>query len=133
MRCTCLASRNSPTAGRVTPCRRSSRPWLRIHATAPPCQRWREPGSKRGTSMRLKPLYGKQEGAVVGYNPHKPGRPSHAYHTYQMAGLRLMLNVTVAPGNQESLKRMMERAGLERVEYFSLAASVVALHRGYKF
>ena len=25
----------------------------------------------------IKPLYGRQEGAVVGYNPHKPGRPSH--------------------------------------------------------
>src|SRR5690242_6209656 len=24
----------------------------------------------------IKPLYGHQEGAVVGYNPHKPGRPS---------------------------------------------------------
>src|ERR1700721_4404070 len=25
----------------------------------------------------VKPLYGRQEGAVVGYNPKKPGRPSH--------------------------------------------------------
>ena len=33
------------------------------------------------TDVTVKPLYGKQEGAVVGYNPHKPGRPSHAYHT----------------------------------------------------
>ena len=24
----------------------------------------------------VKPLYGRQEGAVIGYNPHKPGRPS---------------------------------------------------------
>jgi hypothetical protein len=30
----------------------------------------------------IKPLYGKQDGAVVSYNPHKPGRPSHAIHTY---------------------------------------------------
>ena len=29
----------------------------------------------------VKPLYGRQEGAVVGYNPHKPGRPSHTFHT----------------------------------------------------
>ncbi len=29
----------------------------------------------------IKPLYGHQEGAELGYNPHKPGRPSHAYHT----------------------------------------------------
>ena len=52
------------------------------------------------TDVTVKPLYGKQEGALIGYNPHKPGRPSHAYHSYQMAGLRLMLSVTVAAGNQ---------------------------------
>ncbi len=34
--------------------------------------------------------------------------------------------------DQETLKAMMERAGLERVEYFNMAAGVVALHRGYK-
>jgi len=35
--------------------------------------------------------------------------------------------------DQATLKAMMEQAGLERVEYFNLAAGVVALHRGYKF
>jgi demethylmenaquinone methyltransferase/2-methoxy-6-polyprenyl-1,4-benzoquinol methylase len=35
--------------------------------------------------------------------------------------------------DQEALKSMLERAGLERVEYFNLAAGVVALHCGYKF
>lgn len=34
--------------------------------------------------------------------------------------------------DQETLKKMMQHAGLERVEYFNLAAGVVALHRGYK-
>jgi len=34
--------------------------------------------------------------------------------------------------DQESLKAMMETAGLARVDYFNLAAGVVALHRGYK-
>jgi demethylmenaquinone methyltransferase / 2-methoxy-6-polyprenyl-1,4-benzoquinol methylase len=34
--------------------------------------------------------------------------------------------------DQESLKGLLERAGLERVEYFNLSAGVVALHRGYK-
>jgi demethylmenaquinone methyltransferase/2-methoxy-6-polyprenyl-1,4-benzoquinol methylase len=34
--------------------------------------------------------------------------------------------------DQETLKGMLERAGLERVEYFNLSAGVVALHRGYK-
>jgi demethylmenaquinone methyltransferase/2-methoxy-6-polyprenyl-1,4-benzoquinol methylase len=34
--------------------------------------------------------------------------------------------------DQETLKAMMETAGLARVEYFNLAAGVVALHRGFK-
>ncbi len=34
--------------------------------------------------------------------------------------------------DQEALKRMMEAAGLERVEFFNMAAGVVALHRGFK-
>ena len=35
--------------------------------------------------------------------------------------------------DQETLKKMMEQAGLERVEYFNLSLGVVALHRGFKF
>jgi hypothetical protein len=50
--------------------------------------------------VTIKPLYGKQQGAVLGYNPHRPGRPSHAYHSYQVCGLRLMLGVDVLAGNQ---------------------------------
>jgi len=34
--------------------------------------------------------------------------------------------------DQQTLAAMLERAGLERVEYFNLAAGVVAVHRGYK-
>jgi demethylmenaquinone methyltransferase/2-methoxy-6-polyprenyl-1,4-benzoquinol methylase len=34
--------------------------------------------------------------------------------------------------DQETLKAMMQGAGLEGVDYFNLAAGVVALHRGYK-
>jgi demethylmenaquinone methyltransferase/2-methoxy-6-polyprenyl-1,4-benzoquinol methylase len=34
--------------------------------------------------------------------------------------------------DQAALKAMMEQAGLERVEWFNLAAGVVALHRGYR-
>jgi len=51
-----------------------------------------------GTTVKC--LYGKQEGAEIGYNPHKPGRPSHTYHSYMIANLRLMLGVDVLPGNQ---------------------------------
>lgn len=52
----------------------------------------------------VKPLYGHQAGAEVGFNPHKPGRPSHSYHTYLMAGTRLVLDVEVQPGNQTASK-----------------------------
>jgi demethylmenaquinone methyltransferase/2-methoxy-6-polyprenyl-1,4-benzoquinol methylase len=34
--------------------------------------------------------------------------------------------------DQETLKKMMSEAGLSNVEYWNLAAGVVALHRGYK-
>ena len=52
----------------------------------------------------VKPLYGHQEGAVVGYNPKKPGRPSHCYHTYSMAGSRLVFDVDVSAGDEHSSK-----------------------------
>ena len=48
----------------------------------------------------IKPLYGKQAGAVLGYNPHKPGRPSHAIHTYWIGNLRLVLDAQLEPGNR---------------------------------
>jgi len=35
--------------------------------------------------------------------------------------------------DQEALRAAMERAGLEDVEYFNLAAGIVALHRGIKY
>jgi len=52
----------------------------------------------------IKPLYGEQEGAELGYNPHKPGRPSHCYHTYMLSNLRLVLSVDVQPGDQHNVK-----------------------------
>jgi len=54
------------------------------------------------TDTTVKCLYGKQEGSVVGYNPKKPGRPSHSYHSYFMANTRLALKVEVKPGNETS-------------------------------
>ena len=50
----------------------------------------------------IKPLYGKQDGAVISYNPHKPGRPSHAIHTYWIGNLRLVLDAQLEPGNRHS-------------------------------
>ena len=42
------------------------------------------------TTVKL--LYGHQEDAKVGYNPAKPGRPSHAYHSYFIGGARIVLD-----------------------------------------
>ena len=50
----------------------------------------------------VKPVYGHQEGAEIEYNPQKPGRPSHCYHTLCIAKLRLVLAVVVHPGNETS-------------------------------
>jgi Transposase DDE domain group 1 len=59
----------------------------------------------------IKPLYGEQEGAELGYNPHKPGRPPafagaglHCYHTYMLSNLRLVLSVDVQAGGQHNVK-----------------------------
>jgi len=45
-------------------------------------------------------LYGHQQDAKVGYNPTKPGRPSHAYHSYFVANIRMVLDMEVQAGNQ---------------------------------
>ena len=50
----------------------------------------------------IKPLYGHQEGAEVGYNPHKPGRPSHVLHTFWIGNLRLVLDAVLTPGKQHT-------------------------------
>ncbi len=57
--------------------------------------------------VTVKPLYGHQEGANRGYNPHKPGRPSHTYHSYLMANTRLVLEVDVQPGNQSHARHTL--------------------------
>jgi len=61
----------------------------------------------------VKPLYGHQEGAELGYNPQKPGRPSHNYHTYFIGSLRVVLGVDVMPGKQHGGKH--SRPGLWRL------------------
>jgi hypothetical protein len=58
------------------------------------------------TDNTVKPLYGKQEGAVKSYNPKKPGRPSHAYHSYFMATTRMALGVEVEAGDKHTGKHV---------------------------
>src|SRR5450631_2209396 len=48
----------------------------------------------------VKQLYGHQEDAQAGYNPSKPGRPSHAYHSYFAAHIRMVLDMEVQAGNR---------------------------------
>lgn len=66
--------------------------------------------------VTVKPIFGHQEGADLGYNPHKPGRPSHAYHTVFLRTLRVALDVEVHPGKEhaamhglDNLWRLWER------------------------
>jgi hypothetical protein len=73
----------------------------------------------------VKPLYGHQEGAVVGYNPKKPGRPPafagaglHTYHSYMLANLRLVLEVESLPLRRQGFKRATStRQSIRRRDY----------------
>jgi demethylmenaquinone methyltransferase / 2-methoxy-6-polyprenyl-1,4-benzoquinol methylase len=75
----------------------------------------------------------------------KPLAPAYDFYSFQIIPRvgKLITNdaesyqylsesIRMHPG-QEELKAMMEKAGLEKVEYFNLALGVVALHRGFKF
>ncbi len=69
----------------------------------------------------IKPLYGRQEGAEMGYNPTKPKRPSHTLHTFWVGNLRLVLDVQVSSGKQHTsvhakaaLGRLLDELGDKR-------------------
>jgi hypothetical protein len=69
----------------------------------------------------IKPLYGRQEGAELGYNPAKPKRPSHVLHTFWVGNLRLVLDVQVSSGKQHTsvhakaaLGRLLDELGDKR-------------------
>ncbi len=86
-------------------------------------------------------------GRVIVLEFSKPWKPlAKAYDAYSFSVLPVLgkyvakdeaayrylaESIRVHP-DQETLKAMMEAAGLVRVEYFNLAAGVVALHRGWK-
>ena len=73
--------------------------WLRKHLKASYQPLLDEPWAL-DVDTTVKPLYGHQQDAERGYNPTKPGRPSHAYHTSFIAGLRMVTDVEVQAGNQ---------------------------------
>ncbi|MEO8409228.1 MAG: bifunctional demethylmenaquinone methyltransferase/2-methoxy-6-polyprenyl-1,4-benzoquinol methylase UbiE [Propionivibrio sp.] len=75
----------------------------------------------------------------------KPLAPAYDFYSFQVipriGGIvtsdadsyrYLAESIRVHP-DQETLKAMMEQAGLEKVDYFNLTLGVVALHRGFKF
>jgi hypothetical protein len=76
----------------------------------------------------VKTLFGKQSGAEVSYNPHKPGRPSHAFHTYFVSHLRMVLDVVVSPGKQHAAA--YARPGLSEVLDSLSKEQLPALVRG---
>ena len=69
----------------------------------------------------VKPLYGRQEGAEISYNPAKRKRPSHVLHTFLVANLRLVLDVQVSSGKRHTsghakaaLGRLLDELGDRR-------------------
>jgi hypothetical protein len=76
-----------------------SGPWLKEHLKASYEPLLEEPWIL-DMDTTVKVLYGHQEDARVGYNPTKPGRPSHAIHSYFIANVRMVVGVEVQAGNQ---------------------------------
>src|SRR6266496_2747586 len=73
--------------------------WMKVHLKASYDPLLQEPWIL-DVDTTVKPLYGHQQDAKVGYNPTKPGRPSHAYHSYFAANVRMVLDMEVQAGNQ---------------------------------
>lgn len=57
----------------------------------------------------IKLLYGHQAGAEISYNPRKPGRPSHAIHTYWIGNVRMVLDAEVQSGKAHAAKHGLPR------------------------
>lgn len=94
-----VASEDSVRRGLSAMKEEESGPWLKKHLKAS-YEPLLEEAWALDMDTTVKPLYGHQEDAKVGYNPQKPGRPSHAYHSYFIANLRLVMEVEVQAGNQ---------------------------------
>lgn len=60
----------------------------------------------------IKLLFGHQDGAEIGYNPTKPGRPSHTLHTYWIGNIRMVLDVEVQSGKACAAKHSLPRLRL---------------------
>jgi hypothetical protein len=96
---TVVASEDSVRRGRKAMDEAESGEWLKKHLKASYGPLLQEPWIL-DVDTTVKPLYGHQQDAQVGYNPSKPGRPSHAYHSYFVAHIRMVLDMEVQAGNQ---------------------------------
>jgi len=72
--------------------------------------------------------YGKQEDAATGYNPQKPGRPSHHPLACVIGGTRLCLHMEWRKGNTVSSSGWIE--AMEKVWRSPLAQNRIRLNRG---
>jgi hypothetical protein len=79
----------------------ASEPWMRTALMASVREALDRPWV-RDMDATIKPLYGFQEGAEIGYDPHKPGRPSHVLHTFWLGNLRLVLDAVLSFGKQHT-------------------------------
>ena len=94
-----VASEDSVRRGMKAMDEGASAEWLKRHLKASYEPLLSEPWVM-DVDTTVKPLYGHQQDAKVGYNPSKPGRPSHAYHSYFVANIRMVLDMEVQAGNQ---------------------------------
>jgi hypothetical protein len=94
-----VASEDSVRRGMKAMDEEASGEWLKKHLKASYEPLLQEPWIL-DLDTTVKPLYGHQQDAKVGYNPTKPGRPSHAYHSYFVANIRMVLDMEVQAGNQ---------------------------------
>src|SRR5258705_5711578 len=94
-----VASEDSVRRGMKAMDEAASGQWMKEHLKASYGPLLQEPWVL-DVDTRVKPLYGHQQDAQVGYNPTKPGRPSHAYHSYFVANIRMVLDMEVKSANQ---------------------------------
>src|SRR5271157_3066901 len=94
-----VASEDSVRRGMKAMDEEASGEWMKGHLKASYEPLLQEPWVL-DVDTTVKPLYGHQQDARVGYNPTKPGRPSHAYHSYFVANIRMVLDMEVQAGNQ---------------------------------
>ncbi len=72
--------------------------------------------------------YGRQEDAAIGYNPQKPGRPSHHPLACVIGGTRLCLHMQWRKGNTVSASGWIE--AMEKVWTSPVAQHRIRLNRG---